>query len=63
MPDPKFAAGQTVRYFPTVFQDRASGGLFEVVRQMPLEKEGYQYMIRSAAGVERIATELQLEPT
>lgn len=58
---PKFAAGQQVRYFPAITQDRKSGGVFEVVKQQPLESGDYQYRIRNQAGVERIASELQLE--
>jgi hypothetical protein len=61
MPEPKFAAGAQVRYSPDITQDRKSGGVFEIVRMLPLESNGYQYRIRNSLGVERIASESQLD--
>ena len=61
MSDPKFATGQQVQYRPYDRQDSKSGGLFEVLWQMPFEGHEYRYWIRNIAGIERIADELQLE--
>jgi hypothetical protein len=58
---PKFAVGAFVLYSPDITQDRKSGGVFEVVRLLPLEQNGYSYRIKDPAGRERIAAEHQLE--
>ena len=58
---PKFTVGAQVLYSPDITQDRQSGGLFEVVRLLPLEQGGYFYQIKNAAGRERVAPEHQLE--
>ena len=59
--NPRFTVGQQVEFFPDITQDRSAGGLFEIIKQMPFESDGHKYRIRNAAGVERIATERQLE--
>jgi hypothetical protein len=61
MSEPKFAVGAHVRYLPDASQDRASAGLFKIVRQMPAERNVYSYHIQNEAGQERIARENQLE--
>jgi len=58
---PRFAAGASVVYSPGITQDRRSGGLFVVIRLLPLENGGYSYQIKDAAGQERVAREYQLE--
>jgi hypothetical protein len=58
---PRFAVGAQVVYSPDITQDRQSGGLFVVMRLLPVEKGGYSYRIKDAAGRERVAPEYQLE--
>jgi hypothetical protein len=63
MSEPRFFVGEKVLYSPDVTQDRKSGaGLFEVLRQMPIEGAGRSYRIKSESdGHERIAREHQLD--
>jgi hypothetical protein len=58
---PRFAVGAEVVYSPDITQDRRSGGLFVVMRLLPVESGGYSYRIKDAAGQERVAPEHQLE--
>jgi hypothetical protein len=58
---PRFAVGASVIYSPDITQDRRSGGLFVVMRLLPVESGAYSYRIQDAAGRERVAPEYQLE--
>jgi hypothetical protein len=63
MSNPQFVIGDIVQYRPDLSQDRQTAvGLYEILRQMPLEHAGHSYRIKSKIdGHERIAREHQLE--
>jgi hypothetical protein len=63
MTPPKFSVGERVQYVPDAMQERDRGGMFEVLRCMPIEQAGGQtYLILSEKdGHQRVAREYQLD--
>jgi hypothetical protein len=63
MSEPKFANGQMVRFTPSFSQDAKALGIYEIIRQMPIEDATEtSYRIKSgSSGQERVAREHQLE--
>jgi hypothetical protein len=62
MGPPKFSVGERVQYIPDASQERRRGGVFAVVRCMPVEQSEQSYRILSENdGHERVARESQLD--
>ena len=62
MTPPKFSVGERVQYIPDGLQERNRGGMFEVLRCMPIEQAGQTYLILSDKdGHQRVAREYQLD--
>jgi len=61
MPRHKFAIGQEVSFLPSGMDFNVPRGTYTIVRQLPLEANGFQYRVKNVRdGHERIIGESQL---
>jgi stalled ribosome rescue protein Dom34 len=59
---PRFEAGESVRFNSPLIGDPGSAGIYNVLKVLPVERQGQQYRVKnSAEAYERVVNEIQLK--